>query len=125
MDDDTSPERSRGAAERKRELRSASRAARASLDPSARERLGAGWAAQVARLVVSSDARTVALYLSYGTEPPTAPLLEALTTHGVRVLVPVLLEDRDLDWVDHSRPDVVLGRDAIAEAGLVVVPALV
>jgi 5-formyltetrahydrofolate cyclo-ligase len=40
------------------------------------------------------------------------------------VLVPVLLPDGDLDWAAVGAPDVLLGVDAIADASLVLVPAL-
>src|SRR6478735_2716075 len=110
------------AAARKRELRATARAARRAGDASGREALGAAWASAVSGL--AADARTVAVYVSYGTEPPTARLVDELLARGTRVLVPILLEDRDLDWADHARPDVPLGRDAIAEADVVVVPAL-
>lgn len=43
-------------------------------------------------------ARTVAAYVSVGNEPGTLALLDALHARGVRVLLPVLLEDNDLDW---------------------------
>ena len=43
-------------------------------------------------------ARTVAAYVSLPTEPDTATVIEALTSRGVRVLLPVLLDDLDLDW---------------------------
>ncbi|MGV9253281.1 5-formyltetrahydrofolate cyclo-ligase [Streptomyces sp. NPDC003697] len=43
-------------------------------------------------------ARTVAAYVSVGTEPGTLALLEALRGRGVRVLLPALLPDNDLDW---------------------------
>ncbi|GAA1912847.1 5-formyltetrahydrofolate cyclo-ligase [Streptomyces sodiiphilus] len=43
-------------------------------------------------------ARTVAAYVSVGHEPGTGPLLEALRERGVRVILPVLLPDDDLDW---------------------------
>lgn len=67
-----------------------------------------------------------AVYLSLPTEPPTGPLVEAMAGHGIRVLVPLLLEDRDLDWAElaHGRPGVPLGRQAIGTAQLVVAPAL-
>jgi 5-formyltetrahydrofolate cyclo-ligase len=45
-----------------------------------------------------ADARTVAAYVSIGGEPGTRALLDALRTRGVRVLLPVLLADNDLDW---------------------------
>lgn len=43
-------------------------------------------------------ARTVAAYVSVGNEPGTLALLDALHARGVRVLLPVLLADNDLDW---------------------------
>lgn len=74
----------------------------------------------------------MAAYRSLPTEPPTEPLLHRLVTAGVRVLLPDLLEDRDLDWqeVTGAPPDGPAevgprqGLAAIGAAGLVVVPAL-
>lgn len=79
----------------------------------------------------------VAAYVSQGTEPGTAPLLEALHARGVRVLLPVLLADDDLDWAPYApsawrtgrrglrEPDTApLGVEAVAAADLVVVPGL-
>lgn len=43
-------------------------------------------------------ARTVAAYVSVGNEPGTLALLDALHARGVRVLLPVLMADNDLDW---------------------------
>lgn len=43
-------------------------------------------------------ARTVAAYVSVGSEPGTLALLDALHARGVRVLLPVLMADDDLDW---------------------------
>src|SRR6185437_4612743 len=40
----------------------------------------------------------VAAYEPLRTEPGSTQLLNSLATLGVRVLVPVLLPDRDLDW---------------------------
>ncbi|MFS8200570.1 5-formyltetrahydrofolate cyclo-ligase [Streptomyces sp. CWNU-52B] len=45
-----------------------------------------------------AHARTVAAYVSVGSEPGTRALLDALHARGVRVLLPVLLPDNDLDW---------------------------
>jgi 5-formyltetrahydrofolate cyclo-ligase len=80
---------------------------------------------------------TVAAYVARGHEPETQRLLHALRARGVRVLLPVVLADLDLDWaLDEGRhavgigpgvpePDGPrLGRDAIAQAGVIVVPAL-
>jgi 5-formyltetrahydrofolate cyclo-ligase len=45
-----------------------------------------------------AHAGTVAAYVSVGSEPGTLALLDALHARGVRVLLPVLLADNDLDW---------------------------
>jgi 5-formyltetrahydrofolate cyclo-ligase len=56
-------------------------------------------------------AGTVAAYVSVGREPGTRELLELLRERGVRVLLPVLLPDDDLDWAVYAGPD------ALAPAG--------
>ena len=111
----------------KRDLRARVRAARAAVPDGERAALAPAWTAGVLGLDVVSEARVVAAYTSYGTEPPTRALIEALLDRGVQVLLPVLLDDRDLDWVDardSSQPPVRLGVDAVATADAVVVPAL-
>lgn len=45
-----------------------------------------------------AGARTVAAYVSMGSEPGTHALLDKLRARGVHVLLPVLLDDNDLDW---------------------------
>jgi len=85
-----------------------------------------------------SGARTVAAYVSVGSEPGTRVLLDALRERGVRVLLPVLLPDNDLDWAAYEGPDRLeragrgllepagqrLGRDAVLEADAVLLPGL-
>ncbi|MEU4210198.1 5-formyltetrahydrofolate cyclo-ligase [Streptomyces sp. NPDC026206] len=85
-----------------------------------------------------SGAGTVAAYVSVGSEPGTRALLDALRARGVRVLLPVLLPDNDLDWglyrgaghlVRAARgllePDGErLGPDAVTEADAVLLPGL-
>ena len=66
----------------------------------------------------------VAGYRPLRTEPGSVELLEQLDACGVRVLVPVLREDRDLDWAPWSAPDQRLGVATIGEADAVLVPAL-
>ena len=85
---------------------------------------------------IAAAARTVAAFVGTGTEPPTLPLLDALAVAGVRVLLPVLLEDADLDWAEYPAPLAParfgllepagprLGPDAVATAELVLAPAL-
>jgi 5-formyltetrahydrofolate cyclo-ligase len=99
------------------------------------------WAAitrTVLRLPEVTAAGSVAAYLSFGTEPDTKNLVEHLRSLGVRVLVPVLRSDRDLDWTEYGdttwnaqrsgrrwQPDgPLLGLDAVAGADAIVVPAL-
>ncbi|MFD0308000.1 5-formyltetrahydrofolate cyclo-ligase [Streptomyces sp. NPDC127119] len=50
-------------------------------------------------------ARTVAAYVSVGSEPGTRALLDALHARGAHVLLPVLLADNDLDWGTYGGPD--------------------
>lgn len=83
-------------------------------------------------------AGSVAAYLSFGTEPDTKYLVEHLHSSGVRVLVPVLRSDLDLDWTEYGdttrnaqnsagswQPDgPLLGRDAVSGVDVMVVPAL-
>ncbi|MES9557188.1 5-formyltetrahydrofolate cyclo-ligase [Streptomyces sp. NPDC088190] len=85
-----------------------------------------------------SGARTVAAYVSVGSEPGTRVLLDALRARGVRVLLPVLLADNDLDWAPYEgagrlvragrgllEPDGGrLGPEAVLEADVVLLPGL-
>jgi 5-formyltetrahydrofolate cyclo-ligase len=71
-----------------------------------------------------SDRVTVASYLSIGAEPGTGALMEVFAGAGARVIVPVLLPDRDLEWTVVDAPSELLGVGAIASADLVLVPAL-
>lgn len=113
-------------------LRRAVLARRASLPAAQRDR-----AEQAAVAALAPEATgPVAAYLSAGTEPGTTALLAALAARSVPVLLPVLLPDRDLDWALAGEGVVPgpyglqeprgerLGRDALADCTLVVVPAL-
>lgn len=113
-------------------------AARRALDPGVREALARALCERVLALPEVAGAGCVAAYVSVGSEPGTAPLCEALRARGVRVLLPRLRTDLDLDWSDYSGPDALrpaarglweptgprLGPDALTAAGAVVVPAL-
>ena len=81
----------------------------------------------------------VAAYVPVGSEPGGPDLPEALTLEpSARLLLPLLLDDGDLDWALYEGPDSLrpgprglrepagprLGPAAITEAGLVIVPAL-
>lgn len=83
-------------------------------------------------------AATVAAYVAIGSEPGTSWLLDALHGAGVRVLLPVLLPDGDLDWATYTGNASLeaarlglleptgarLGIDAVAVADAVLVPGL-
>ena len=65
----------------------------------------------------------MAAYRPLRTEPGSDELLDAFLAADVSVIVPVLLDDRDLDWSPWpSGPP--LGVDAIASVDVVLVPAL-
>src|SRR5262245_6824085 len=79
--------------------------------------------------------RCVALYVAVPPEPETGLLLSWFESRGVRVLLPVLHDDNDLGWGESgaglvpgrfglSEPAVDLGPDAVADAELVLCPAL-
>jgi len=90
------------------------------------DELAAARAAVRKRVLARASAQCVAAYVPLATEPGSVGLLAALVERGARVLVPVTLPDRDLDWAPWSSAGrgAPLGRDAIAQAGLVLVPAL-
>ncbi|UGY91896.1 5-formyltetrahydrofolate cyclo-ligase [Streptomyces gobiensis] len=85
-----------------------------------------------------AEAGTVAAYVSIGSEPGTRVLLDALRARGVRVLLPVLLPDNDLDWGTYEGPERLvaarrgllepsgprLGPDAVTSADAVLLPGL-
>jgi 5-formyltetrahydrofolate cyclo-ligase len=92
-------------------------------------------------LLATADVRraaTVAAYVSLPGEPGTAPLLDALSAGGKRVILPVLLPDGDLDWAAYGGPRDLrparfgllepvgepMGPDALANADVVLVPGL-
>lgn len=99
-------------------------------------------AARALDLPELAHAHTVAAYVSVGTEPGTRVLLGALHARGVRVLLPVLLPDNDLDWGTYAGEGSLaevrhggrmallepsgdrLGADAVTSAGAVLLPGL-
>jgi 5-formyltetrahydrofolate cyclo-ligase len=119
----------------KAELRRTLRERRAARSDEERERLGAALAAHAAGLGTGP----IAAFVGTRTEPPTLPLLAALQARGVRVLLPLLRDDLDLEWAGYdgdpqgllAGPRGVLqpagpslGLDGIATAALVLAPAL-
>ncbi|MFF8471244.1 5-formyltetrahydrofolate cyclo-ligase [Streptomyces griseus] len=122
----------------KHSLRRELLAARALLTKEDAARTAAVLAGAALRLPELADARTVAAYVSVGREPGTRALLEALRGRGVRVLLPVLLADNDLDWAAYEGPEHLLpagrgllepdgprlGPAAVVEAQAVLLPGL-
>lgn len=102
------------------------------------EKAGAALARGALELPELADAGTVAAYVSVGREPGTRALLDALRARGVRVLLPVLLADNDLDWAPYEGAERLararlgllepqgarLGVQAVAEADAVLLPGL-
>lgn len=113
-------------------------AARALLTKEDAVRTAAVLAGAALSLPELADARTVAAYVSVGREPGTRALLEVLRGRGVRVLLPVLLADNDLDWAAYEGPEHLLpagrgllepdgprlGPAAVLEAEAVLLPGL-
>ncbi|MFE3018183.1 5-formyltetrahydrofolate cyclo-ligase [Streptomyces sp. NPDC059256] len=122
----------------KKALRQKLLAARAALSPDQTRAAAQLLAEQALRLPELTGAATVAAYVSIGREPGTRALLDALRERGVRVLLPVLLADNDLDWGEYQGPDELvsagrglleptgpgLGTDAVVEADAVLLPGL-
>ncbi|MFI6940318.1 5-formyltetrahydrofolate cyclo-ligase [Streptomyces sp. NPDC050418] len=87
---------------------------------------------------LSAPGTVVAAYVSVGREPGTRALLDALRARGVRVLLPVLLADNDLDWAAYEGPERLapaargllepvgerLGPEAVTSAHAVLLPGL-
>jgi 5-formyltetrahydrofolate cyclo-ligase len=106
----------------KAELRA--RLLRARRDRSAQEIAAARAAITGLALERAAGASRVAAYQPLNTEPGSLELLDGLRAARSQVLVPVLLESRDLDWTEWGAPSVPFGVDAITTATLVFVPAL-
>lgn len=122
----------------KPELRAALLAGRSARPAAARAAAADALAGVVCAAPEVRAAHTVAAYVGIGTEPGTLPLLDRLRSAGVRVLLPVLCPDLDLDWAGYAGAGALavaarglrepegprLGREAVREADVVVVPAL-
>jgi 5-formyltetrahydrofolate cyclo-ligase len=122
----------------KRELRRAVLAVRRTLPPDDLRAAAHALARHVLDLPELAGAATVAAYVSVGSEPGTGPLLEALRARDVRVLLPVLQEDNDLDWALYEGPEALvsagrglrepsgarLGPESVAQADAVLLPGL-
>ncbi len=98
------------------------------------ETVDVGLTRNLIRLCVQLKARTVACYLSFGTEPTTVGFLRWARENGVRVLLPISLPDGELEWVESASEETSKGIFGFAEAlgeiadfeevDLVLVPAL-
>jgi 5-formyltetrahydrofolate cyclo-ligase len=123
------------AADAKAELRSALRARRAGRTDDERARAAEALAGHARAL----GPGPIAAFVGVRGEPPTIPLLTALQALGVRVLLPILRDDLDLEWAVYDGeaaglvegvrgiphpPGESLGLGGIAEAALVLAPAL-
>jgi 5-formyltetrahydrofolate cyclo-ligase len=112
----------------KARLRSELIAARAVRNVVAIEQARAGVRAAVLERSASAGWHCVAAYVPLRTEPGSFELLDGLVLQGARVLVPVLMPDRDLDWAEWGAagapPGLPTGVDAIASADAILVPAL-
>ncbi|MGW4547343.1 5-formyltetrahydrofolate cyclo-ligase [Streptomyces violaceorubidus] len=126
----------------KRTLRRAFLAARNGLTPDDVREAAEALAARALGLPEVAGARAVAAYVSVGAEPGTLALLDALCARGVRVLLPALLPDNDLDWGEYTGEDSLarvrhggrmelyepagerLGPDAVTRADVVLLPGV-
>ncbi len=70
-----------------------------------------------------AQVEVVASYTSYGNEPSTQGFNSTLLIRGVQILLPHLLEDNSLEWVDFKTGK-NFGVTGISLAQIVVVPAL-
>lgn len=109
-------------------LRAELTAARAARDPAAIATARAGVCRAVLARAAAERWRCVAGYVPLRTEPGSPELLTELARRGVRVLVPLVLPDLDLDWApwqpDTATWGAALGPDAVSAADAVLVPAL-
>lgn len=78
----------------------------------------------VLTLVKTEAWRSVAAYVPLRTEPGSVELLDELQHAGVRVLVPITLDDHDLDWDEWGSNSAPLGLSALAQVDAIFVPAL-
>ncbi|MBZ9638601.1 5-formyltetrahydrofolate cyclo-ligase [Streptomyces sp. PSKA30] len=126
----------------KRTLRREILAVRGRLPADDVEAASAALAQRALDLPELAQAGIVAAYVSVGSEPGTLALLDTLHARGVRVLLPALLPDNDLDWgayagegslarVQHGGKMALLepvgerlGPDAVTAADVVLLPGL-
>lgn len=121
----------------KHQLRTRMIEQRARRSPAEVAEAGMGFRDQALTMPEVAAGPRVALFLGRHGEPDTRSLVDALHTRGVEVLLPILLDDFDLDWAPH-RPGQhapgrfgllvpttsPLGADAIATVAAVVCPGV-
>ncbi|MFD7565187.1 5-formyltetrahydrofolate cyclo-ligase [Streptomyces tendae] len=126
----------------KRTLRRDFLAARNRLTPDDVREAAEALAGRALGLPELAGAHAVAAYVSVGAEPGTLALLDALRARGVRVLLPALLPDNDLDWGEYTGEGSLarvrhggrmelfepagerLGPDAVTRADVVLLPGV-
>jgi len=121
----------------KRALRAKYQAARAERSEADQQRLASGLRDQLLALPELANADLVAAFVSQDGEPGTRPLIDALHDREIEVLLPVLLDDFDLDWGPYEPGEQkpgrfgllvpttpALGRDAVSSAQVVVCPGV-
>ena len=104
---------------------------------SATELANAELSERAIEFVNSNSAKSVAIYLSFSTEPSTKQIIAELLASGARVLVPAVATDHSLRWFEFdgastkkgalgfAEPDVdSLPEASLAEADIIFVPAL-
>ncbi|MFD0582656.1 5-formyltetrahydrofolate cyclo-ligase [Dactylosporangium darangshiense] len=120
----------------KSELRAHIRSVRRAMPDLERTTADRSLAAAASDLVRQAGARTVSAYVPLAGEPGGGELVPALAGAAERLLLPVLLDDNDLDWAEHDGSFAPgrfgllqptgprLGREAVAGADLVLLPGL-
>lgn len=94
----------------KEELRAAMLAVRAARSRPDQDRAALGFAEQALTVPAVAEGPTVTVFLAQSGEPGTGPLVDALRSRGVTVLLPVLLDDFDLDWGAYEPGQQTTGR---------------
>jgi 5-formyltetrahydrofolate cyclo-ligase len=121
----------------KKQLRARIRGARRTRSTQELAAIGVRIRSVVLEMPQVRQARCIAVYASVPGEPDTGPLRTALRERGVRVLLPVVLPDLDLDWAQDDGAGVPsggiggdepagprLGLHGIDQAEVVLVPGL-
>jgi len=122
----------------KAELRAELLRARRGLTPDERKAASAALRKRVREMPELANGGTAAAYMSMGSEPGTRGIVEDMLEAGIRLLLPVLRSDNDLDWAEyqgHSRLERTqrglleptgerLGPQAISQARTILLPGL-